>query len=169
MTFDLPGVEPGSDIEKLFKGIGFVVVQWGFAEQSLDLIVASIFHAFDGHPSLKRRPQHLEPKIEFLTECFTTFPELAQFKVEGEALMDRFSATGKMRNDLVHGAITATSEEDGAFMFLKIDVRGKQPHSVRSIFLDDSDWTDFRRELLRLGKDGQSLTRRVWDTLKERT
>lgn len=38
MSFDLPGVKSGSDIETLFKTVGFVVVQWGYAEQSLDLI-----------------------------------------------------------------------------------------------------------------------------------
>jgi len=55
MAFDLPGVKPGSDIETLFKAVGFVVIQWGFAEQSLDLMVATIFHSFDGHlPALSR-------------------------------------------------------------------------------------------------------------------
>jgi hypothetical protein len=33
--FDLPGVKPGSDLEALFKAIGFVVVQWGLAEDLL--------------------------------------------------------------------------------------------------------------------------------------
>ena len=60
MVFDLPGVKPGSELESLFKAVGFVAIQWGFSEQSLDLMVASIFHSFDGHPVLKRRPQNLE-------------------------------------------------------------------------------------------------------------
>ena len=39
MSFDLPGVEPSSDIEKLFKAVGFVVVQWGMGstEKSMRL------------------------------------------------------------------------------------------------------------------------------------
>ena len=166
MSFDLPGVKPGSDIETLFKAVGFVVVQWGFAEQSLDLMVASIFHSFDGHPLLKRRPQHLEPKLEFLEHCFAEIPALAQFRAESVALLPRFSAAGKKRNELVHGAISEISIEDGAFMFLKVEVIPKEHHSVRSVFLAESEWPAFRNELMALGKDGQSLAQRVWDSLK---
>lgn len=166
MSFDLPGVKPGSDIETLFKAVGFVVVQWGFAEQSLDLIVASIFNFFDEYQLPKRRPQHLEQKVDFLREYFAKLPELEQFRAESDALLMRFSAAGKIRNDLVHGAIASVSEEDGAFMFLKIDVTPKEHHSIRSAFLSDSDWTGFRRELLHLGKDGQSLAQKVCGSLK---
>lgn len=168
MSFDLPGVKPDSDIETLFKVVGFVVVQWGFAEQSLDLMVANIFHSFDGNPLLKRRPQHLEPKLEFLEECFAQIPELAQFRTESEALLPRFAAGGKKRNELVHGAISEISIEDGAFMFLKVDVKPKEHHSIRSVFLAESEWPAFRRELMGLGRDGQSLAQRVWDSLKVR-
>jgi hypothetical protein len=169
MSFDLPGVKPGSDIETLFKAIGFVVVQWGFAEQSLDLMVANIFHSFDGHHLLKRRPQHLEPKLKFLEECFAEIPELARFHPESKALLPRFAVAGKKRNELVHGAISDISIEDGAFMFLKVDVKPKESHSIRSVLLAESDWVAFRKELLSLGGDGQSLARRVWDSLKVHT
>ena len=169
MSFDLPGVKPGSDIETLFKAVGFVVVQWGFAEQSLDLIVANIFHTFDGHPLLKRRPQHLEPKLKFLEECFAEMPALEQFCAESEALLPRFAVAGIKRNELVHGAISGISIEDGAFMFLKVDVKPKENHSIRSVFLAESDWAAFRKELMVLGRDGQSLAQRVWDSLKVRT
>ena len=64
MAFDLPGVEPGSDPELLFKAVGFITVQWGFAEQSLDLMMASIFHSFDGYPLLKKRPRNLKSKVK---------------------------------------------------------------------------------------------------------
>lgn len=169
MSFDLPGVKPGSDIESLFKAVGFVVVQWGFAEQSLDLMVANIFHFFNEHPLLKRRPTNLEPKIEFLRECFATIPELEKFRAESEMLLPRFAAAGKRRNDLVHGAISETSIEDGSFKLLKVDVKPKEHHSIRSVVLEDSDWPAFRKELLSLGRDGQSLAQRVWDSLKVRT
>ena len=102
MPFDLPGVKPGSDIETLFKAVGFVVVQWGFAEQSLDLLVANIFNFFSEHPSLKRRPTNLEPKIEFLRGCFATIPALEQFRTESEMLYwekkKRSRAWGHLRN-----------------------------------------------------------------------
>lgn len=167
MSFDLPGVKPGSDIETLFKTVGFVTVQWGLAEQSLDLMVASIFPAFKGRPSLKRRPQFLEPKVEFLTKCFTEIPELNQFRNDSETLLPRFLVAGKKRNELIHGAISEIVIEDDAFMFLKLDIKANE-HHVRPVFLAKSDWPAYRKELLALGRDGQSLARRVWDTLKVR-
>lgn len=63
MPFDLPGVKPGSDLETLFKAVGFVVIQWGQIGQNLDLMVAGLFHTFAGRQLLKHRPRNLEPKV----------------------------------------------------------------------------------------------------------
>src|SRR4029077_20459175 len=132
MPFDLPGVEQGSDLETLFKAVGFVVVQCGFAEQSLDLTVASIFHSYNGHPLVKRRPSMLQPKLDFLSWCFTELPKLQEFPAESVPLLSRFAVAGKKRNDLVHGAVASLSAQDGAFPFWKIDVSPKESHSIRS-------------------------------------
>ena len=166
MSFDLPGVEINSDIEKLFKAVGFVVVQWGMDEQHLDLVVAAIFHRFGGHPILNRRPTNLTQKIELLRQCFAEFKELEPFQAECNTLLTRFAEAGKKRNDIVHGAIADFSAGDDMFLFSKIDVVPKEHHSIRSVFLDNSDWPAFRKELLTLGRDSLSLARRVWDTLK---
>ncbi|MBK5283721.1 MAG: hypothetical protein JJE16_16750 [Nitrospiraceae bacterium] len=165
MAFDLPGVEQGSDLETLFKAVGFVVVQWGFAEQSLDLTVAIIFHSYNGHPLVKRRPSMLRPKLDFLSRCFAELPKLKEFQEESVPLLARFAVAGKKRHDLIHGAIGTTSAQDGAYKFLKIDVRPKESHSVRSVSLDQADWPAFRKELMRLGRDGQSFAQRVRDAL----
>lgn len=164
MAFDLPRVEPNSDIETLFKTVGFVVVQWGLAEQSLDLIVANIFHSFNGHHLLKRRLQNLEPKIKFIRDCFSEIPELKSFSAEGNVLLTRFSDAGKKRNDIVHSAIASLSIKDGSFRFLKIDVSPKEHHSVREVLLEDSDWKSFRKELLNLGKEGQRLAQKIYSS-----
>ena len=169
MSFDLPGVERGSDSETLCKAVGFVVIQWGMDEQHLDLIVAAIFHRFGGHPLLNRRPTNLSQKIELLRQCFTEFNELSQFQTECDALLTRFVTAGKRRNDIVHGAIAGISAGNGALIFSKIDVVPKEHHSIRLVFLDDSDWPAFRKELLSLGRESLSLAQRVWDSLKERT
>ena len=166
MSFDLPGIEPGSDIEMLFKVVGFVVVQWGVAEQSLDLTVSSIFHFYKGNPLVNRRPHMLEPKLKFLSKCFAALPNLEQFQAESVPLLSRFAVAGKKRNDLVHGAIA--SPQGGAFTFWKIDVNPKESHNIRSVHLDQADWPTFRKELMSLGNDGQSLAQRVWDALKNK-
>lgn len=166
MIFDLPGVKPGSDLESLFKAVGFVAIQWGVSEQSLDLMVASIFQSFDGHRLLKRRPQNLEAKVDLLKKCFAEIPKLTQFAHEGEVLLGRFAAVAKKRNDLMHGAIADITANDGTFTFLKLDVKPKEKHSLRLVLLAEDEWAGFRRELIRLGKDGQSFAQRLWETLR---
>lgn len=166
MAFELPGVELGSDIEQLYKAVGFVVVQWGNAEQALDLLVVAVFSRYDGHELLKNRPKHLGPKIEFLRKCFATFPELAQFKKDCDDVLNRFDALSQSRHDIMHGAIDSIFAENGVFSFTKIDVKPKQHHEVRTVVLDDFDWIEYRRALMKLGADGISLSRRVWDAVK---
>jgi hypothetical protein len=169
MSFDLPKVKPGSDLETLFKAVGFVVVQWGQTEQYLDLMVARLFHFFDGHPLFARRPINLESKVDFLRKCFDELPELEQLHAESEPLLERFLTVGKKRNDIVHGGISDLAIKDGAFIFLKLDIVPREHHSIRKVFLNDADWPAFRKELLGLGKDVQSLSRRVRDSLQVRT
>ncbi|MEO7860541.1 MAG: hypothetical protein ABIU05_08870 [Nitrospirales bacterium] len=117
MSFDLPKVEYGSDLDKLFRSVGFVVVQWGYAEQSLDLMVASIFHCVKGNQLPKRRPKQLEIKVEFLTKCFANIPALNSLGAESHVMLATFLRVGKVRNDLVHSAIGDFSLKNGAFMF----------------------------------------------------
>lgn len=167
MAFELPKVEQGSDIETLFKAVGFVVIQWGLAEQALDLIVANIFHSFKGRPMLKARPQNLSQKVKFIRDSFTVIHELNPFAAEGDALLTRFSVAGKKRNDIVHGAIASLAIENGAFRFLKIDVSPKAQHIIREVFLDDSDWSSFRKELSNLGRDGQLFAQNIYSSTNQ--
>lgn len=163
MNFELPGVETNSNIEKLFKVVGFIVVQWGMDEQHLDLVVAVIFRRFGGHEILNRRPTNLTQKIELLRRCFVEFKELEPFQAECSTLLTRFAEAGKKRNDIVHGAIADFSAGDDMFLFSKIDVSPKKNHSIRSVILDNADWPAFRKELLTLGRDSLSLARRLGD------
>jgi len=79
MAFDISGVEPGSDIETLFRTVGFVVVQWGCAEQTLDMIVSMIYHRYNTHSLPKKRPSFLTHKTKFLRKCFNEYPEIQLF------------------------------------------------------------------------------------------
>jgi hypothetical protein len=68
MSFDLPGIKLGSDLESLFKAIGFIVIQWGIRRTIASSIVGNLFYCFDGNPLLKGRPRNLEPKVKFLSK-----------------------------------------------------------------------------------------------------
>lgn len=166
MLFDLPGVKPGSDIESLYKAVGFVIVQWGHAEQCLDLMVGAIFHGFDGHSLLKKRPKMLAEKLKFLRKSFTQLPGLEQFRSEGESLFARFSTIGNKRHDLVHGAIANLGIDNGEVVFAKLDIN-KDGHHLREVALGQSEFSSLVKELLRLGTDANKLARQVLDTVKE--
>jgi len=169
MAFDLPGVEPGCDMETLFKSVGFVVVLWGCAEQTLDMIVSMVFPVVGPSKRFGKPPHFLKAKTEFLRYHFENHSDLKRFSTESNTLLTRFEVAGKKRNDLVHGAITAFSPQNGVFKFAKIDITKEDGHVLRPVFLDDSEWTSFRKELLDLGMDGGRFAQKVWDTLKERS
>ncbi|MDD2366074.1 MAG: hypothetical protein PHN84_07915 [Desulfuromonadaceae bacterium] len=168
MTFDLSGVEPNSDIEILFKAVGFVVVQWGCAEQTLDLIVSMVFPLVGPSKRFSKPPHFLKGKTEFLREQFENYSDLNQFNAESKTLLQRFEVAGNRRNDLVHGAITAFLLEDGVFKFSKIDIRKEDGHVLRTVLLDDSEWASFRKELLNLGMEGGRFAQKVWDVLNSK-
>lgn len=81
-------------------------------------------------------------------------------------LLARFTVAGEKRNDIVHSAIDSLSIEDGAFRFLKIDISPNEQHNVREVFLADSDWNSFRKELSNLGRDGQQFAQEIWSKTK---
>jgi hypothetical protein len=166
MAFDLPGVSPDSDLEILFKAVGFIVVQWGYAEQSLDLLVKVIFECCEGHPLLKRRPQNLNEKVILLRKCFASITKLNPSQAEASALLERFSRVGILRNDLVHSSIVDFTLKDGTFRFLKVDVIPKVEHRVREVRLSDSNWPVLRKDLLELSNDSQSFAKRIFDEIK---
>ena len=132
----------------------------------MDLMVSSIFHSPKGHPLPKRRPKQLEPKVEFLTDCFATMPPLKSLSTGAIPILKTFSRIGTIRNDLVHSTIADFSLKDGAFTFLKIDVVPATSHNCRLVFFGESEWPSLRKDLLRLGKESQALAQKVHDALR---
>ena len=159
MAFDLPGVMPNSNEETLFKAVGFVVVQFGCAEQVLDMLTTIIFSKAKKQP--KKQPELLTAKTQFIRDNIDCHPILQQLSTEIDALLIRFEKTGEKRNDIVHGAITSMSSINGAFKFAKLDiVKGDVP-TLRSVHLDDAEFSYFRTELLSLGADAIALVKKT--------
>ena len=152
------------DMDALFRAIGFIVVQWGQAEQSLDLLVAALFQECGGKRLAKknRMPFMLTPKLEFVRKCVTQLPKLAPFREDRLALVSAFESLSEKRHDLIHGAVSSLSPVDDAFPFLKLDVKDNE-HHVREIRLEASEFPALANDLVRLGADAGALARRVWD------
>jgi hypothetical protein len=112
-------LESDENTDALFKALGFIVVQWGQAEQSLDLLVAAMFEKHNGSHLLKKKklPTMLQPKLQFVQKCFTELPHLHVFASDGELLIAEFNRLSKMRHDFVHGAVADFSANGGGFSF----------------------------------------------------
>ena len=160
--FKLPGVKQGSDQESLFIAIGFIVVQWGQAEQSLDLMVSTLSHAYHGKKR-KRLPVMLEVKIDFMRQCIANTPEIAGPAKDMEDLLIEFESLAPMRHDLVHGAISSIVPTSRGFTFLKLDA-DKEYNTTRQVLLSGAEFPSLRRRLLRLATEATRLARVVADS-----
>jgi hypothetical protein len=165
MTNGPSGIEYNDeDMDTLFRAVGFIVVQWGQAEQSLDLIVAGIFHEYGGKRLARknRMPVMLKTKLEFVSKCLSQIPTLSQFTDEGDLLVSKFEHLSQRRHDFVHGAVASLSPIDGAFVFIKFDV-APELHVAREVRLDASEFPALTKELVVLGGNAVALARKIWD------
>lgn len=155
------------DLDTLFKAVGFVVVQWGQAEQSLDLIVAGLFKNYGGkHLARKSRiPIMLGTKLEFVSKCLSQMPRLASSREEGEALVSDFNRLSQRRHDLVHDAVVSLSPVDNAFVFAKLDVKAGS-HFAREVRLEASEFPALTKDLVDLGKNATTLASKIWNHLE---
>ena len=160
--FQLPGVKQGSDLESLFIAVGFIIIQWGQAEQALDLIVSSLSHAYPGKKA-KRLPVMLETKIDFLRKRIPTTPELSPSAKDLEALLVEFESLAPKRHAIVHGAITDIAPTSKEFTFLKLD-SDKEYNTTRLVHLSQNEFPFLRRRLLRLAAEAIRLARVVADS-----
>lgn len=156
------------ELDSLYKALGFIVVQWGQSEQSLDMLVAMIYQQLGGKQFAKRLPRMLAHKLGFLTKCFDQILVLTPFKAEGEKLVREFQRLSDKRHDLIHGAIVNLSPQNGAFVFAKFDIEGDF-HHVREVRLESAEFPVLTKELIDLGADAVSLAARVWDSVPKET
>ena len=152
------------ELDSLFKAVGFVVVQWGQAEQALDLATAILYQNLGGKACSKRLPKMLQPKLEFLSKCLSKIPVLDSLRGEGEALIANFHKLSDKRHDLIHGAIASVSATDGAFMFAKLDIKD-DIHVVREVRFDSADFPALTKELINLGAQATAFARRLQEAI----
>jgi len=154
------------ELDALFKAVGFVVIQWGQAEQSLEMIVAMLYQSLGGKPLTNRIPVLLTPKLEFVEKCLTSLPPLHQFKSEGDALIRKFEELSQRRHDLIHGAVASLSIEDGGFSFIKLDVKDGF-HVARPVRFESSEFPKLTKDLIDLGAASTALAKKLWERVEK--
>src|SRR5262249_36447884 len=129
------------DLDALAKAVGLLVLQWGQAEQSLDLIVAALWNWGDGKRHAKRIPIMLERKLVFVRSCLAigAAAPLFPFKPALDNLLGGFEALSVARHDLIHGAIQLAKLDNGALVFARLEVRDGA-HHYREIRIDGAEY-----------------------------
>ena len=157
--------QDADDLDAIAKAVGLVVLQWGQAEQSLDLLVAKLWHSFNGKRHAKKIPWMLQQKIKFVRACMLSEATLSQFRTTAEELLERFEALSSVRHDLIHGAVAALSPVDNAFVFSKLDIRDGYHHH-REVRIEASEYPRLVGKLIELGRMAHELAAAVFDVVE---
>lgn len=163
MRVDVTGVKPDGTFESLLRTIGFVVVQWGHCEQSLELLVNTLFREYGGNNlrGRKRMPRPVSEKIAFLRECGAQIASLVSFRTELDSLAEDFDKVLQIRHDLVHGALTDAPIRNGVFTFIRLEAH-PDIHEVKEFLYDLKDFPALEASLMDLGAKAPKLARRVF-------
>lgn len=150
------------ELESLYRFVGLVVIQWGQSEQSLDLVVSTLYQNYGGSALVKKMPKMLETKLEFVEKAFEELKGLDEFKPLAMRVVSEFKRLREFRHDFIHGAIADTVPKNGRFSFVKLDV-GRDIHSVREFEIDGRDIPAITEDLVNLGGNTVRLARLIWD------
>lgn len=145
-----------ADLDLISRAFGLVMIQWGQAEQSLDLCVAMLWQKFDGRKHASRIPMMLKDKIKFSRKCFSDITELKNLERAAVAVLDEFDRLSQLRHDMTHGAVSSLKPIDGDFVLLKLDIRDDY-HHVREVRIAVSDYPKIAKELVGLGRSAHEL------------
>ena len=163
MRVDITGIKSGGTFESLLKTVGFVVVQWANCEQSLELLVNTLFREYGGNelPGRRRMPRPVSEKVAFVKECAAQLASLAAFKADLEALALDFEAVMQTRHDLMHGALSDAPVSNGVFTFIRLDAH-PDIHEVREFQYDLKEFPSLEASLMRLGAKALKVAKYVF-------
>jgi hypothetical protein len=143
--------EQFDDFNSLCTVIGFVVVNWALAEQSLDFTVETIYSKCAGNTLEKQLPRSFQRKVKFLRKAFRTSAALQVYAKDGNKLLDRMEPIAQQRHDLVHGVVVSIESVNGRFPIDKLDYKA-QEHAMRHIEFDPENVDALFQALVDLGR-----------------
>ncbi|MYM36426.1 hypothetical protein GTP38_19030 [Duganella sp. FT94W] len=151
------------DLDNLSRMVGLLVIQWGSAEQTLELTVSALFNSGNG-PKVKsgKVPQQLTAKLEYLSRCADHMVELKSIKISVDKLINDFKILSNLRHSIIHGAASSINHIDGVYSFGRIDLANRvQTH--RTITLDVRDFDSHISKFIKLGADTYAVGNFVFD------
>ncbi len=139
------------NIDSIARAIGLIVLQWGVAEQSFDLLVTLLREPPEAEHYAKHIPIMLEPKIKFVRRCLAERLELSSCRIKVETLLERFAQLSELRNDLVHSAVASISPSNGAFAFSRLNLK-EDPPIHRTVLLETEAYPELIDQFIELAR-----------------
>ena len=158
--------QDSQDLDTIAKAVGLVVLQWGQAEQSLELMVALLWQELGGKAHAKRIPKMLETKLAFVRKCAAHLPKLASHRQRIEELASTFESLSAMRHNLIHGAPASIASVEGALVFSRLEIRDGYPCHCE-VRIDKEQYSELVRRLVNLGKEAHGLASSVFALVKD--
>lgn len=155
-----------NDLDLIARAVGLVVLQWGQAEQSLELLVASLWQSLGGKRLAKKIPVMLTPKLNFVRSCAAEIPELNPLQPTLVALTHQFERLSALRHDLVHGAPASIPTVDGHFVFSRLHVHDGY-HYASEVRVPVAAYPSLVRELVDLGRAAHDAAHSVFELSKD--
>jgi len=158
--------EPHSaDLDSIAKAFGLVVINWGNAEQSLDMLIALLWQSFPTRAYSRKIPMMLAPKLEFGRKAFAAVDALRPFQQEAESVFAEFDRLSNLRHDLIHGAVASLAPVDGHFVLNRFDIHDGF-HHVREVRIPVAAYPHLVRDLVNLGGNAYKVAAKVFDLAK---
>jgi hypothetical protein len=161
-----PGSTDAEDLDLIARGVGLVVLQWGQAEQSLELLVASLWQSFSGHRFAKRIPVLLVPKVSFVRACIAGTSALKPLESRVLSLLAEFERLSALRHDLIHGAPASIAAVDGHFVFVRLNVQDGF-HHTREVRIPIEQYPKLVDSLVALGSEAHQVAHEVFEVSKK--
>jgi hypothetical protein len=140
---------PNNVYKALYPTVGSVVICWSLLEQSIESWVAIIYHAPGGNAGYKRIPFQLAPKLEFLRTRFSDLPTLQPFSQEGLDLLNKVEQMARIRDILVHGAISDFDQATSRLKFVRLGIdKTDNMHQTKEEYLTFQQILDAGKTIL---------------------
>jgi hypothetical protein len=106
-----------SDIGPLFPEIGYVIIQWSFIEQSLDMCIASLYQHQNSRKIANTVPKKLKEKCRYMHEAIGAFSFPADLAKAADAALGKIANLKDYRHDFAHSALASPFAENGVYKF----------------------------------------------------
>lgn len=160
--------QDNENLDNIAKMFGLVMINWGGAEQSFDMLIAILWQLFPethSYSKKKKIPVMLTAKINFARGAFANIQELKSFEIRAEVVIAEFDRLSTTRNDLTHGAIASFEPINDHIVLIKFDV-SENFHHTREVPFPITAYPKLIKDLVNLGKNAHELTNDVFKFAK---